>query len=287
MNKHLKELLYISLWSLPIIFMFLSSAVIEVDTDLPFEIFDRKVMLLSNSLALVLLALPYIAIRNNKNYNMNFNKVSLGSLIFVFLLTFLFVIVNSPVVVWNKSIVFPELLSSFESWAKLKESQLEKLTIYLVSFESFSEYLIGIIAIALIPGFFEEFLFRGIIQKNINLVSKNHHLAIWLSALIFSAIHMQFYGFFPRLLMGALFGYLFYWSGSIFYAVAAHAFNNFFSLTIWYSTQLGFFGEEYKLGVNDPPDLPIIVILLSLLLFLIVLYFVRQKLNYEREKKMG
>tara|TARA_Y100000992_G_scaffold217494_1_gene150318 strand:+ start:365 stop:1228 length:864 start_codon:yes stop_codon:yes gene_type:complete len=287
MNKHLKELLYISLWSLPIIFMFLSSAVIEVDTDLPFEIFDRKVMLLSNSLALVLLALPYIAIRNNKNYNMNFNKVSLGSLIFVFLLTFLFVIVNSPVVVWNKSIVFPELLSSFESWAKLKESQLEKLTIYLVSFESFSEYLIGIIAIALIPGFFEEFLFRGIIQKNINLVSKNHHLAIWLSALIFSAIHMQFYGFFPRLLMGALFGYLFYWSGSIFYAVAAHAFNNFFSLTIWYSTQLGFFGEEYKLGVNDPPDLPIIVILLSLSLFLIVLYFVRQKLNYEREKKVG
>ncbi len=287
MNKHLKELLYISLWSLPIIFMFLSSAVIEVDTDLPFEIFDRKVMLLSNSLALVLLALPYIAIRNNKNYNMNFNKVSLVSLIFVFLLTFLFVIVNSPVVVWNKSIVFPELLSSFESWAKLKESQLEKLTIYLVSFESFSEYLIGIIAIALIPGFFEEFLFRGIIQKNINLVSKNHHLAIWLSALIFSAIHMQFYGFFPRLLMGALFGYLFYWSGSIFYAVAAHAFNNFFSLTIWYSTQLGFFGEEYKLGVNDPPDLPIIVILLSLSLFLIVLYFVRQKLNYEREKKVG
>ena len=287
MNKHLKELLYISLWSLPIIFMFLSSVVIEVDTDLPFEIFDRKVMLLSNSLALVLLALPYIAIRNNKNYNMNFNKVSLGSLIFVFLLTFLFVIVNSPVVVWNKSIVFPELLSSFESWAKLKESQLEKLTIYLVSFESFSEYLIGIIAIALIPGFFEEFLFRGIIQKNINLVSKNHHLAIWLSALIFSAIHMQFYGFFPRLLMGALFGYLFYWSGSIFYAVAAHAFNNFFSLTIWYSTQLGFFGEEYKLGVNDPPDLPIIVILLSLSLFLIVLYFVRQKLNYEREKKVG
>ena len=287
MNKHLKELLYISLWSIPIIFMFLSSAVIEVDTDFPFEIFDRKVMLLSNSLALVLLALPYIAIRNNNNYNMNFNKVSLASLIFVFLLTFLFVIVNSPVIVWNKSIVFPEFLSSFESWAKLKESQLEKLTIYLVSFESFSEYLIGIVAIALIPGFFEEFLFRGIIQKNINLISKNHHLAIWLSALIFSAIHMQFYGFFPRLLMGALFGYLFYWSGSIFYAVAAHAFNNFFSLTIWYSTQLGFFGEEYKLGVNDPPDLPIIVILLSLSLFLIVLYFVRQKLNYEREKKMG
>lgn len=287
MNKHLNELLYISLWSIPIILMFLSSAVIEVDTDIPFEIFDRKAMLLSNSLALVLLGLPYFAIRYNKNYNMNFNKVSLVSLVFVFLLTFLFVIVDSPVVVWNKSIVFPEFLSSFESWAKLKESQLEKLTIYLVSFESFSEYLIGVIAIALIPGFFEEFLFRGIIQKNINLISKNHHLAIWLSALIFSAIHMQFYGFFPRLFMGVLFGYLFYWSGSIFYAVAAHFFNNFFSLSIWYFAQLGFFGEEYLLGVNDPPDLPIGVILLFLSLFLITLYFVRKKLINEREIKLG
>lgn len=287
MNKHLNELLYISLWSIPIILMFLSSAVIEVDTDIPFEILDRKAMLLSNSLALVLLGLPYFAIRYNKNYNMNFNKVSLVSLVFVFLLTFLFVIVDSPVVVWNKSIVFPEFLSSFESWAKLKESQLEKLTIYLVSFESFSEYLIGVIAIALIPGFFEEFLFRGIIQKNINLISKNHHLAIWLSALIFSAIHMQFYGFFPRLFMGVLFGYLFYWSGSIFYAVAAHFFNNFFSLSIWYFAQLGFFGEEYLYGVNDPPDLPIGVILLSLSLFLITLYFVRKKLINEREIKLG
>jgi membrane protease YdiL (CAAX protease family) len=286
MDKHLKELLYISLLSIPIILMFLSSALTEVDTEIPFEIFDRKIMLISNSMALIFLGLPYFAIRKNKNYNMNFNKVTFTSLIFVFLLTLLFVIVDSPVVVWNKSIVFPEFLSSFETWAKLKESQLEKLTIYLVSFDSFSEYLIGIIAIALIPGFFEEFLFRGIIQKNITLISKNHHLAIWLSALIFSAIHMQFYGFFPRLLMGRLFGYLFYWSGSILYAVAAHAFNNFFSLTIWYSTQLGFFGEEYKLGVNDPPDLPIAVILLSLSLFLIVLYFVRQKLIYERENKL-
>ena len=287
MNKHLNELLYISLYSIPIILMFFSSAVTEVDTDITFEIFDRKVMLLSNSLALFLLGLPYFAIRHNKNYNMNFSKVSLVSLIFVFLLTFLFVIVDSPVVIWNKSIVFPEFLSSFESWAKLKESQLEELTIYLVSFDNFNEYLIGIIAIAIIPGFFEEFLFRGIIQKNINLITKNHHLAIWLSAFIFSAIHMQFYGFFPRLLMGVLFGYLFYWSGSIFYAVAAHAFNNFFSLTIWYSTQLGFFGEEYKLGVNEPPDLPFTVILLSLSLFLIVLYFVRQKLLNERADKMG
>ena len=88
---------------------------------------------------------------HENDYNMNFKKVSLGSICFVFILTFLFVLVDSPIVIWNKSVVFPEFLSSFETWAKLKESQLEELTIYLVSFDNFNEYLIGIIAIAITP----------------------------------------------------------------------------------------------------------------------------------------
>ena len=66
MNKHVKELLYISLWSLPVILMFVSSAVTEIDTEIPYEIFDRKIMLISNSLALVLLALPYAIWKSNK-----------------------------------------------------------------------------------------------------------------------------------------------------------------------------------------------------------------------------
>ena len=144
MNKHVKDLLYISLWSLPIILMFVSSAVTEIDTEIPYEIFDRKIMLISNSLALVLLALPYRAIRKNTNYNMNFKKVSLSSIVFVCILTFLFVLVDSPIVIWNKSVVFPEFLSSFETWAKLKESQLEELTIYLVSFDNFNLFAFDI-----------------------------------------------------------------------------------------------------------------------------------------------
>ena len=178
--------------------MFLSSAVTEIDTEIPFEIFDRKIMLISNSLALILLGLPYFAIWKNTNYNMNFKKVSLSSIVFVFILTFLFVLVDSPIVIWNKSVVFPEFLSSFETWAKLKESQLEELTIYLVSFDNFNEYLIGIIAIAIIPGFFEEFLFRGIIQKNFYLISRNHHLAIWLKCFYFQRYTHAVLWFFPK-----------------------------------------------------------------------------------------
>ena len=87
--------------------------------------------------------------------------------------------------------------------------------------------------------------------------------------------------------MGVLFGYLFHWSGSITYAMVAHAFNNFFAVTMWYAGQQGYFGKEYELGVNDPPDLPVVVIILSLILFLITIYFVRQKLLNERADKMG
>ena len=81
MNKHVKDLLYISLWSLPIILMFVSSAVTEIDTEIPYEIFDRKIMLISNSLALVLLALPYTYIAIWKSNKLKDWKLKNGTVI--------------------------------------------------------------------------------------------------------------------------------------------------------------------------------------------------------------
>ena len=52
------------------------------------------------------------------------------------------------------------------------------------------------------------------------------HIAIWITAIIFSAVHFQFYGFIPRVLLGAFFGYLALWSGSLWLPIFAHALNN-------------------------------------------------------------
>ena len=80
--------------------------------------------------------------------------------------------------------------------------------------------------IGVLPAIGEEVLFRGVLQRKLTEHWVNPHLAIWVAAALFSAIHVQFYGFLPRLLLGALFGYLYYWSGSLLIAIFAHFVNN-------------------------------------------------------------
>ena len=283
MNKHFKELVFIIISISPLLAMSIVSNLIETPTEISYEGLDRKILMLSNSFLLFFFLIPYFVIRNNPSYLMNYKKVKLLPIIMVIFTTVFFIILNAPVIEWNKSISFPSFMSSFESWALLKEKQLESLTLYLVSFENNFEYLIGIIAIAIIPGFCEEYFFRGVLQKNLNLLLKNAHIAILLSSLLFSAFHLQFYGFFPRFFLGVFFGYLFYWSGSLMYPVIAHALNNFLSLTVFYAASSGIFGEDIDVSVNSSPEIPLALIAFSIIIFIFLVVILKEKLNNTHE----
>ena len=283
MNKHFKELVFIIISISPLLAMSIVSNLIETPTEISYEGLDRKILMLSNSFLLFFFLIPYFVIRNNPSYLMNYKKVKLLPVIMVIFTTVFFIILNAPVIEWNKSISFPSFMSSFESWALLKEKQLESLTLYLVSFENNFEYLIGIIAIAIIPGFCEEYFFRGVLQKNLNLLLKNAHIAILLSSLLFSAFHLQFYGFFPRFFLGVFFGYLFYWSGSLMYPIIAHALNNFLSLTVFYAASSGFFGEDIDVSVNSSPEIPLALIAFSIIIFIFLVVILKEKLNNTHE----
>ena len=283
MNKHFKELVFIIISISPLLAMSIISNLIETPTEISYEGLDRKILMLSNSFLLFFFLIPYFVIRNNPSYLMNYKKVKLLPVIMVIFTTVFFIILNAPVIEWNKSISFPSFMSSFESWALLKEKQLESLTLYLVSFENNFEYLIGIIAIAIIPGFCEEYFFRGVLQKNLNLLLKNAHIAILLSSLLFSAFHLQFYGFFPRFFLGVFFGYLFYWSGSLMYPVIAHALNNFLSLTVFYAASSGLFGEDVDVSVNSSPEIPLALIAFSIIIFIFLVVILKEKLNNTHE----
>jgi len=283
MNKHFKELVFIIISISPLLAMSIVSNLIETPTEISYEGLDRKILMLSNSFLLFFFLIPYFVIRNNPSYLMNYKKVKLLPVIMVIFTTVFFIILNAPVIEWNKSISFPSFMSSFESWALLKEKQLESLTLYLVSFENNFEYLIGIIAIAIIPGFCEEYFFRGVLQKNLNLLLKNAHIAILLSSLLFSAFHLQFYGFFPRFFLGVFFGYLFYWSGSLMYPVIAHALNNFLSLTVFYAASSGLFGEDVDVSVNSSPEIPLALIAFSIIIFIFLVVILKEKLNNTHE----
>ena len=283
MNKHFKELVFIIISISPLLAMSIVSNLIETPTEISYEGLDRKILMLSNSFLLFFFLIPYFVIRNNPSYLMNYKKVKFLPIIMVIFTTVFFIIINAPVIEWNKSISFPSFMSSFESWALLKEKQLESLTLYLVSFENNFEYLIGIIAIAIIPGFCEEYFFRGVLQKNLKLLLKNAHIAILLSSLLFSAFHLQFYGFFPRFFLGVFFGYLFYWSGSLMYPVIAHALNNFLSLTVFYAASSGLFGEDIDVSVNSSPEIPLALIAFSIIIFIFLVVILKEKLNNTHE----
>jgi len=237
---------------------------------------DRVLMLSLNSLSIMIFISPYFYVNKLSNYSIKIFPINSTPVILVLLLTFFFMILNSGVIEWNKSINFPEFMNSFETWAFNKEKELEKITIFLVSFENNWEFLFGILSIALIPGICEEYLFRGVLQKNFYLISKNIHIAVWLSALFFSALHLQFYGFFPRMLLGVLFGYIYYWSGNILYPMIAHIFNNFFSLTIFYFSQKGLLNENFEVSINSSPNIPIGLIIISAVLFICFMYLFRR-----------
>jgi membrane protease YdiL (CAAX protease family) len=145
-------------------------------------------------------------------------------------LVFLIIIVSSPVMEWvgliNQQMKLPEALKSIEEWMRRSEDSLMETTLLLLKMDSVSEFLFNIFLIAIIPAIAEEFMFRGAIQRIFSRIFSNPHIAIWFSAFVFSAIHMQFYGFLPRFLLGAGFGYLYYWCGNLWYSILAHFLNN-------------------------------------------------------------
>jgi membrane protease YdiL (CAAX protease family) len=134
----------------------------------------------------------------------------------------------------NESLQLPGFLSGLERWMQRTEAQAGDMTTAFLTVNTFGGYLINVLMIALLPAFGEEFFFRGVLQKMMIKWFRNPHWAILVTAIIFSAFHMQFYGFLPRLLQGLLFGYLVFWSGNLWYAIIAHFINNFMPVTATY-----------------------------------------------------
>lgn len=134
-------------------------------------------------------------------------------------------------VAWNESMHLPAFLSEVELWMRNAEDSASRITELLLSGTTYLDLVSNLFIIAILAGIGEELFFRGLLQSLITgLLNKENryviHISIWIVAFLFSAIHLQFYGFIPRMLMGAWFGYLLLWSGSIWVPIIAHATNN-------------------------------------------------------------
>lgn len=144
----------------------------------------------------------------------------------------------------------------------------------LMQMNSTADLILNILLLGVVAGIGEELLFRGIIQRFAAQYSKNLHLAVWATALIFSIIHFQPEGFVPRFLMGALLGYLMVWTGSIWSAIIGHITFNSVQVLIFY-----YFVDVSKLGsVYQKPDFSPLFSILLLGIFIFAC-FVLWKIN--------
>ena len=130
------------------------------------------------------------------------------------------------IVDWSEKVRLPECMHSFEEMMRRWEDTAADTTRMILGDSSIWGLISGIAIVGLLTGFGEEMLFRAGIQKAMTASGVNGHIAIWTTAVIFSAVHFQFFGFVPRVLLGAVFGYLYLYTGSLYVSSWAHALNN-------------------------------------------------------------
>lgn len=130
------------------------------------------------------------------------------------------------IIQWNQNWHLPASMASVEEYFRALEDGATAATQMLMSNSSIAGLILSILIVGVLAGFSEELFFRGALQRVLEMTSNNHHVVIWLVAFIFSAFHFQLFGFVPRLLLGAYFGYLLYWSGSLWLPIILHIVNN-------------------------------------------------------------
>lgn len=198
----------------------------------------------------VYLFLVFFEKKNFSVVNSN-TKIPLQALGLTILVSLAIMPITSFLLELNQKMVFPSMFSDFESWATNMENQLGELTLFLTKFDNWGAFLIGLLVIAVIPALGEELFFRGMLQRTLSQ-SLSTHVAIWVSAFIFSAIHQQFYGFLPRAVLGAVFGYLYVWSGNIWLPILAHFVNNGFTLLMIHLYNQNFSDTDVGPGTSAP-----------------------------------
>jgi len=202
-----------------------------------------------------------------------FKAIRINEAILVVILAFCIFPVTSFTGGLNSSMHFPDWLSGVEKWMISKEDKADNITELLIEAKSPQIMLLNLIIVAILPAIGEELVFRGVFQKIFTLFFKSGHLAIWVTAFIFSFVHLQFFGFIPRMILGVVFGYLFYWSGSIWLPVIAHFINNAFPVIALYFQGIGVIKESSDVSLWSQA----IALPLPLVTGIVILYYFRNK----------
>lgn len=162
--------------------------------------------------------------------------------------------VTNLLVSWNEQMHLPDALAAAEQWMRAKEDAAKAVTDAFLQTGGTGALISNILVIALLAAWGEEWLFRGTLQPILSGMFRSNAWGIIITGFIFSAIHLQFYGFLPRWLLGVLFGWLFYRTGKLSVAVWAHFLNNLIAVAAAWEIHAGRLSEKAEQFGAMPGD---------------------------------
>ena len=236
----------------------------------------KIIQLISSVFIFIIPPLLFSYFENDKYINgLGFNSKFKRQNILIILMIILF---SQPLVAYcmQENLKFIKYISDYipemvESMKQM-EANADRMTKEFLKMDNIGDLLFNLFLIAIIPAIGEEMFFRGVIQKKLKNILRNPHIAILITSFIFSAIHMQFFGFLPRFFLGMILGYLFYYSGNLWMSVIAHFINNALAVLLMYLP----FSEKINTDISQLEKTEISMmqatIFMVIVLFFIYLY---------------
>ena len=242
------------------------------------SIFDLKnlqiMQVLNQVIGFMMPAVVYVTLVHEKPFNyLGFNKMPNWSLLGIVAM-FTIIPFLSMVSDWNDGIVFPESMSAIEEQLRNTQQRSEEIIKTFISQGTLFSSLLIIAALAAVS---EELLFRSVIQKAFIKLFRNAHVAIIVTAFVFSAIHMDFFGFFPRFVLGIMLGYMFWMSGSIIPSMLMHFANNATIVVLYYLNTRDFINIDVEHFGSTDNILLIIISLVTTVAIFITCYRLKNK----------
>jgi hypothetical protein len=198
-------------------------------------------------------------------------SVIFGSLLVILSLPF-----NSWLLEMNQAMHLPAFLEGVEDWMRRNEDNATRLTEAFLGTGGIGGLLVNLLMIGVIAAVGEELIFRGILIRLFREWTRNTHVAVLVSSLLFSALHLQFFGFIPRMVLGIILGYLFVWSGSLWVPILVHFINNATAVTVSYLGNHGIVNSDLEnFGTSDNPWIIGGSFFLSAFIFFMVYYHER------------
>lgn len=206
--------------------------------------------------------------------SLGFSKSTILWLILGVAMMYTILPLNSIFTEWNANIKFPESLASFEKLMQDLQENATEIMMRFINVDTIGGLILNLFMIAGLAALGEELLFRSVIQTSLIRICKNAHIGIFIASAIFSLFHMEFYGLLPRLVLGLLMGYMYYYSRSIWIPMAMHFANNGTIVFLYYLNNIG----AINIDVESFGETNIFVLILSIIA-MVALFWFTIKLN--------